>query len=46
MSSKTLRDIGIVMVIVFALTVIVYPLIFGPDREPKNGPPVELDLGK
>lgn len=46
MSRKKVRDIAIVLVIVFIVTIIVYPLIFGTDPEPQKGPPVELQLDK
>lgn len=46
MSKKHLRDVAIIIVIVFAITVIVYPLIFSPDKAPADAPPVELELNK
>ncbi len=46
MNHKKMRDISIVIVIVFIITIVVYPLIFGTDQQPKDAPPVELELGK
>lgn len=41
-----MRDIAIVIGIVFVITIIVFPLIYGTDPEPQKGPPVELQLDK
>ena len=46
MNHKKMRDIAIVTAVIFVVTIIVYPLIFGTDAQPKNAPPVELELGK
>jgi hypothetical protein len=46
MTKKHVRDISLIIIAVFIITIIVYPLIFGTDKEPKNGPPVELELNK
>jgi hypothetical protein len=46
MTQKHLRDVAIVILVVFIITVVVYPLIFGTAPHPKNEPPVELELKK
>jgi len=46
MSKKHLRDIAILIIVVFGLTVVVYPLIFGTNPRAQGEPPVELELHK
>jgi hypothetical protein len=46
MNKKQLRDIAIAVLIVFVVTVIVYPLIFNTDPHPKSEPPVQLEVHK
>jgi hypothetical protein len=46
MSKKHVRDIAIVIIVVFVATIIVYPLIFGTDVQPADSAPVELEMGK
>ncbi|MBX2987849.1 MAG: hypothetical protein KF802_08115 [Bdellovibrionaceae bacterium] len=44
MNQKTIRNVAILIVIVFAVTVIVYPLIFNPDPQGAAEPAVELEV--
>lgn len=44
MSKKHLRDIAIVIIVVFLAIIIVYPLIYGPDQNSQNSPPPDLIL--
>ena len=46
MSKKQIRDVAIVMVIVFAVTIVVYPLIFSTDEQQADQPPVEMEINK
>ena len=46
MSKLQLRDVAIVLLIVFVVTIFVYPLIFSPDQAQDGQAPVELELGK
>ena len=46
MTHKHLRNIAIFIFIVFGLTIVVYPLIFGTNPRGKSEPPVELELQK
>ena len=46
MTHKYLRNIAILIFIVFGITIVVYPLIFGTDPRGKDEPPVELELRK
>lgn len=41
-----MKNVAILIVVVFLATIIVYPLIYGTDPEPNAGPPVELNLDK
>jgi hypothetical protein len=45
MSHKFVVKVAAVIAVVFLITVVVYPLIFGTDPEPNQGQPVELELG-
>ncbi len=44
MSHKNIRNVALFLILVFAVTIIVYPLIFGTDPHPKAEPPVELQI--
>lgn len=46
MNSKTLRNVSIVIAIVIVVTLIAYPLIFNPDDNSTDLPPVELEKGE
>jgi flagellar basal body-associated protein FliL len=45
MSKKTIRDIAIVMIVIFLVTVVTYPLIFGPEvKKSKDEPQPETTV--
>ncbi|MBX2994783.1 MAG: hypothetical protein KF681_08170 [Bdellovibrionaceae bacterium] len=44
MSKKTIRDIAILMIVVFAVTVITYPLIFKSEPDKNELPPPETSV--
>ncbi len=44
MNHKHLRISAILIFIVFGVTIVVYPLIFGTDPNAKSEPPVQLEL--
>ena len=44
MSKKTIRDIAIVMIVIFLVTVVTYPLIFGPEVKSKDEPQPETTV--
>ncbi len=46
MTKKHVRNIALVIVVMFAITIVVYPLIFGTDPHPKKEPIVELEIHK
>ena len=46
MTHKTIRDFALIILVVFALTIVAYPLIFGTDPHPKGEPMVGLGLAK
>lgn len=41
-----MKQAAVVILIVFVVTIVVYPLIFGTDPQPANQPPVELEIEK
>jgi len=46
MSQKLLHRIALIVLAVFLITVVAYPLIFGTDPHPKNQTPVTLKLSR
>jgi len=42
-SQKHLRTVAIIILSIFAITIVVYPLIFGTDPQAENQPEVELE---
>ena len=46
MSKRHVRDIAIVIVIVFLVTIFVFPEIFGTNQQSMETPPPELELTK
>ncbi|MBX3021481.1 MAG: hypothetical protein KF799_07355 [Bdellovibrionales bacterium] len=46
MSNKTMRNVAVIIIIVFVATIIAFPLIYGTDPEPANEPPVQLELNQ
>jgi len=46
MTQKHVRNTAFVIIAVFVITVVIYPLVFGTDPHPKSEPPVELQLHK
>lgn len=40
MKHKTLARVAVIMVIVFLVTIVVYPMIFSPEPAPTAVPPV------
>lgn len=44
MNHRQISKIAVLIALVFAVTIVVYPLIFGTDEQPPDSPPVELEL--
>lgn len=46
MTKRHVRDISIVIIIVFLVTIFVFPEIFGTNQQSVETPPPELELNK
>lgn len=46
MNHKLVAKVAIAIVVVFLVTIVVYPLIFNPVEQPAEGQPVELELDR
>ena len=44
MSKRMVRDIAIVILIVFLVTIFVFPEIFGTNQQSPTAPPPELEI--
>lgn len=46
MSKRMVRDIAIVLVVVFLVTIFVFPQIFGTNEQSNSTPPPELEVNE
>lgn len=46
MSKRMVRDVAIVILVVFLVTIFVFPEIFGTNQQSQTAPPPELELNK